>query len=461
MKPVARLALTLVAAFPVQRALLAVVALGSVAALGFALVPGGPPSVTRALAVGFVVATLFSALVTFPCFIACGTLFAALSAPRTFLLLPHFRRRLLAAVHVTFLVCITPIVALAAFATPNPEIAPAVLGYAFAFFTFFTLVTTLPPTTFMLAALALVPALHLLGTLEASATTVVVPAALAVASAVAWVAFARRYLRGAPIVAQLPSLRDVLYGNVRPPGGKLEVWQMWSANTSAEALTRNRAGIVLSGRLPARPLPQLVVLAGCLLLVALWLRFLAHLTPELGAAPWFLLPFAVVPPVALIAARAMQRARLLWLLGPQRAALFRIVENAVGRVALGLGLGAAVLAFCLAVWHEGLPPASAALVAGALIAYGALAVYLGLVFVRGFGAATVLAALLYAGPFGYSVLRAADAVEHATALAGSTVLALVAAAACRYVALRRWRGIDWIALRPQRSTSQRRRAAGV
>src|SRR5690606_5258166 len=68
MKPVARLALTLVAAFPVQRALLAGVALVSVVAVGFALVAGGPPLVPRLLAVGFVVATLFSAFVTFPCF---------------------------------------------------------------------------------------------------------------------------------------------------------------------------------------------------------------------------------------------------------------------------------------------------------------------------------------------------------------------------------------------------------
>src|SRR5690606_31001175 len=110
MKPVARLALTLVAAFPVQRALLAVVALVSVIAVGIALVAGGQPSVQRLLAAGFVVATLFSAFVTFPCFMACGAVFAALSAPRTFLLLPHFRRRLLAAVHITFVVGITPVV---------------------------------------------------------------------------------------------------------------------------------------------------------------------------------------------------------------------------------------------------------------------------------------------------------------------------------------------------------------
>lgn len=259
---------------------------------------------------------------------------------------------------------------------------------------------------------------------------------------------------------RLPILRDLLSGTPQP-GGKLVAWQLWSTDTSALALTRNAFGVLLNGQLPTRPWRQLAMLAASVVLVALWISFLFLLAPGLSEAPLFLLPFVVVPLNALVAARAVRRARLLWLLGPQRTALFRAVEKAAVRPFLAFGGGVAALTFALAVWHEGLPPASAALVAAALVAYGALAAYVGLLFVRGFGAAALLAAMAYAGPYAFTLLSAAAAAEHGAALAGSTALALVAAAVCRYAALRRWRTIDWIALRPPRGASQRTRAAGV
>jgi hypothetical protein len=303
------------------------------------------------------------------------------------------------------------------------------------------------------------PALLLLATVDANAGTVAAPAVLAVASAGAWAVLARPYLRGAPIVVRLPILRDMLSANP-PPSGKLAAWQRWSTDTSAEALSRNAVRVLLNGQLPTRPWRHLVMLAASVVLVGLWVSFLFRLAPGLGEAPLFLLSFVIVPLNGVVAARAMQRTRLLWLLGPQRMALFHIVEKTTVRPLLAFGGGVAALTFGLAVWHEGLPPASAALVAAALVAYCALAAYFGLLLVRGLGPAKLLVALVFC-PYVFTLLCAADAAERGAALATSTVLALVGAGIGRYAALRRWRGIDWIALRPPRGTSQRTRAAGV
>lgn len=460
MTPVARLVLTFFAAFPVQRALIVAAVLGGVAAACIALVTSTPPAPLRWPAAGTFAAALAFALVTFPTFLACGTLFAALSAPRTFLLLPHFRRRMLTAMLVVFAAGSLPVVALAYYA-PQPVTVAAVLGYGFAFFTVLALATTLPPAMFVLIPLVLVPALHLADRLDALAGTVVAPAVLAAASAIAWTAFAKSYLRGKPIRALLPLLGDILSGNPAPPPGKLTAWQLWITDTSAPALTRNGFRVLLNGQLPARPRRTLATLAAIGMLLTLWIAFFFRLVPKLGEAPLFLLPFVYVPLNAFVAARGMRRARLLWLLGPERMALFRIVEKTFIRPFLAFGGSLAALTFALAVWHEGLPPAAGARVAAALVGYGALAAYAGLLFARGFGAAALLAAVPYTCLYVYTLLCAVDAAEQGPALAGSTVFALVAAGLCRYAALRRWHEIDWIALRPPRGASQRARTAGV
>src|SRR5690606_18742984 len=156
-------------------------------------------------------------------------------------------------------------------------------------------------------------------------------------------------------------------------------------DTSAEALTRNACRVLLNGQLPTRPWRQLVMLSASVVLVSLWVSFLFRLAPRRGEAPLFPLPFGIVPLNAFVAPRAMRRARRLWLLGPERTAIFRIVETTAIRPFLAFfGGGVAALTFALAVWHEGLAPATAALVAAALLAYGALAAYVGLVFARGF-----------------------------------------------------------------------------
>src|SRR5690606_26731717 len=269
MTPVARLALTFFTAFPVQRALLVVVAILAVVIARVALGAGVPPVGSRWLYVSAVVAALFSAFVSFPSFLAFGTLFAALSAPRPFLLLPHFRRRMLAAALSVFAVSIAPVVALAAFAPPG-GVALAVFGYGFAFFTWLALLATLRPTLLVLFMIVSLPGFGLIADLDAQAKTVVLPAVLAGASVAAWAAFARHYLRGKPVVVRIPVLRDLLGGNMPAPDGKLEAWQFWSADTSAEALSRNAVRVLLDGQLPTRPWPLLAMLAASVTVVALW-----------------------------------------------------------------------------------------------------------------------------------------------------------------------------------------------
>jgi hypothetical protein len=187
----------------------------------------------------------------------------------------------------------------------------------------------------------------------------------------------------------------------------------------------------------------------------LWLLVLLLVTFTLASMLSNPVPLAyaltVIGPSSLpwSANQAARRARKLWLRsGLTRTALFRRTEREVLLESAWLGLWTLAWIAAMALrWPEVRQalPWFLALSLG----WGLNAVYIGLMAVRGFGPAAVLAAAVAATPLLLVLAQilftgSVDAQLAATALVVQLGLALL----YRETAMRRWRRIDWLRFRP-------------
>lgn len=153
--------------------------------------------------------------------------------------------------------------------------------------------------------------------------------------------------------------------------------------------------------------------------------------------------------VGAAAAQDSRRARRLWLVcGDSREDIFRMCERRSLRRLGNLSVAAAIVVL---VWMpESLGPAGLSWMAVLTVTGFFTTTYMGLMFVEGWRAPdVVLAIALAAGTIAVPVV-VGRAAQEPWLPAGLAAALIAAGLICRWVAVRRWRRIDWTRLRPLR-----------
>lgn len=446
MKAVVRLGLTYLAAFPVVR-WVGLFAAGTIVLAVATL--GAPPALLLAGLATFIYA--------FCIVMPAGFLLRLMSAPRVHRLLPHFRVKMLAAILAVLAVVLAVWFAAhwfgSALAGRQPSFGdllayPALIVTCAVLGTYFLYASQLRFFALLLLFFASLPLFRLLpeDTVQRfSGDPAQAAFAAAWVSAAWWVLFSFVYLRNRPIQpvgahrpsAALQSLDDSLLRSM-PPDIR--------ASRAATAL--------LTGRI-ARPLVQglvmIAVLGIILVPLALWLTGDVD-APGLTRLLTHGLPLALATEMFALANRTARRARTLWLkVGATRGELFRRTEAELLRVAAPMMVAAIVIPLCFFAIRTDMPSESVLWVFSLAVGNGLFACYLGLMFVRGFRAADIvgIAAGLAAVAYAAWLLLGLETMDPLR-MTSVLVFQLLGAAACRGVARRRWRRIDWFRFRPLR-----------
>ena len=371
----------------------------------------------------------FFVFAAFPSLFAAPALFRSLSAPRMFQLLPHFRLRMLIA--VSLVLCALLVLSAGILVWPTLAAERAFLTAASAFLFALGVVAAFIVALFLVLFLAfgdwrwsisLPLALVALVLLGRAGFLAALPAWGWPAAALgAWTIFAAWYLRvrQVPPVMLMPQQRAVGIDAARPVPRAVAIRTL---------LVSSAVYTISEGmNLRTTPLRFFVIVVALVVLLT-------------GLLPLAFMLFFGERSVAIV-----RQSRLLWLNIPgSRDAVRSEIEKALWRT---LGFGAALLAVV------------AAIAASPLVGAGAARALLGLVVTAGaaiYGTYVAMAAVpsvaTYFWGFGSMVLLqlvlllrpepslAAVAVVAAVELAGAALL--------RVLAIRRWRTVDWLRLRP-------------
>lgn len=385
----------------------------------------------------------FVVLAAFPALFTTPALFRSLSAPRMYQLLPHFRLRMLIA--VSLLLC-TLLVLSAGFLLGSVLVGErafpfVAVGVAAAFLVGIFLLlflafgdwrwSILMPLA--LAALVLMPK----WSPATAGFFAAVPAwALPAAALGAWAIFAAWYLRVRQVrpIMLMPQPGAVAVDATRPVPRAVAIRTLLASNPLRTAA--QTAGFRITGfRLGALG-PPLNLLVGAI--------GVAMLFPQLYS-------FIVFWPLVFMlflgerSGAIVRQSRLLWLQIPgSRDAVRNEIEKALWR---NLGLGATFLVVLAAISASplvGTSPARALLVLAMTASAAIYATYVAMAavpsaatYLWGFVPMALLQVVLLARP---EPSLAAIAVVTAAELAGAAFL--------RPLAIRRWRTIDWLRLRP-------------
>jgi hypothetical protein len=395
----------------------------------------------------------FVVLAVFPAVFGGGALLRALSAPRNHQLWPHFRVRVLLAVAllVTSLALLpVALVVLPGLATGR-AVPAAALVYPFGFVTAIFLWAFLLSGHWrfmflgpVLLVAALVTLRGGLGSVEAI-SGLLLPL-VAAAALLAWVAFAAWYLR----------VRLVGPWSLTAPSGT------WWETRMNRPPTREAAVLTLvTGRVQTPFVRQLLATVA-VALGSLWFLFLLQGNRDsLPPATSFVWPFGLMVIAGARTATLAHQSGSLWLrIEGRRDEIRRAVERIAWRYWLMIFAGGATIAMLPPVLRGasfrelalGLAICSSAVLYGG---YLSLAAVPGVTTVKpylaGFGLMTIAQIALIA--------RADPA---ATSVAIVVTVQLLGAALFRTAAVRRWRRIDWLQLRPLAALGRgSRRFAGV
>jgi len=428
MNAVLRVWWTFFTALPLQRWLG-----GTGAALCTLLAAGGFVSGTYELWI-FGLLVLFI-LAVFPTLFASPAVFRALSAPRASQLLPRFRARMLGAVAllVATLLAIFVLFFVTSAAAANRALPLEPIGYAFAFATamFLWMFVQFGDWRWVWLWLAAPAALGVLGLLapESRALVAAVPAwAWPGAALLAWIGFAAWYVRARRI--------GPIRFNPQPRA------RAWASAELGGALPRDVAlRMLVTARPPGRE-GWALALVGIVLGVNVAAMSVAAPFFSFTSSFW---PFGTMLLLWGHATSIVHRSRLLWLRMPgPRDAVRREVERALLRNVRGAVLLIVAAAVIYASPLVGASPQQ--VLAGFLLSACAalFSTYLAFASIPGralhlvgFGLMIALQFPLLAPPF-----------TSPTNVTIVTVAELGGAIAFRMLALRRWRQIDWLRLRP-------------
>jgi hypothetical protein len=437
MSAVLRVWWTFFTAVPLQRWLGAFGCVLLLLGLGGGLLSANRSDFAVPIVMGFIGFAVFA---LFPAVFVTGALWRALAAPLQHQLYPYLRvRLLLAVILVVATLTALPLAFVAANEGPRAvAAAAAVTGLSTAVIFAVFIVTRHPRLIWLGLAgfITIPPWLKGGGADSLRAAGFSATAVVGVLTLTAWAAFLVAYFR----VARIKPMRVLAAG-----GGALD------AATAAPPLSRAAASRSLLGgrlerRLSTRALLGAIGLGAILALVTtlLW-RLPGTRTPPVVNFlwPWFAM-FVTGPP----AERAIRASRLLWLhTGGARRETLRIVEGFLGRFYLFTATTVATIAVLVPfLWSATV--GEAVLLAATSLSAALCAIYV-VLFARGSAAISVagfvallLVQLILLAPFKIEMT-----LPGAAAL---TVLQLAAAGVLRAAAIRRWRSVDWLRLRPVR-----------
>jgi hypothetical protein len=430
-KAVARVLLTYATAVPMQRWL----GIATLALLPLALVPKAPVVVLPIIA-----AACFSCAVVLPS----GWLLRALSAPSGHGLLPHFRRRVLAA---TLLLLAAVALSWFAFASlgPRPVSLGALIVLGWALSIVLWMVFFFIPGPGGVGSLLVVPVFLVLLFPQ------VLPSGLridsvygAVALVALWVGFSLWYLRVPTIGAAIEWRGSSTAG--LPTG--LQALDAAVASRRGEFTRDSAVRAYLTGRYPTSALRQIVWL---LLVVPIFVGVIAFCFRKNVMHPGLLCVFAST--LVIGSNRTARRARMLWLLrGSSRRELYSVAERGVWRVAI-VGFPTMI---ALQVWLQIVvlhaPLQLLGLSLALWFAGSVLGIYLGLAFVRGFTPVAIALALALPVSLAIGFWALLEAPTRYDVLFAIVALQLGGALVARTVGAWRWSGIDWRTLRVIRVT---------
>lgn len=385
----------------------------------------------------------FVILAAFPALFTAPALFRSLSAPRMYQLLPHFRLRMLLAVSLllgTLLVLSTGIVIGPTVAAEQVFLAAAkpfpfsALGFAAAGIVAIFLMLFLAFGHWRWAVLGPVALIALVNLREWSPATAdflgALPASVLPAAALsAWAIFAAWYLR-------VRQVRPVM----------LMPQQRASSVDAAHAVPRTvaiRTLLVSNALVPGlqgfRPTPlRFFVLLINLALLTLGLRFF-----PLTTVFW---PLGFMLLFGERSAAIVRQSRLLWLNIPgSRDAVRREIEKVLWR---NLGFGAAFLVVVAAIATSPLVGTGAARALFGLMVTAAAALYG--IYVAMAAVPSVVATYFwgFAPMVVLQVVMLARLEPSFTTVAIVTAIELAGAVLVRALAIRRWRTLDWLRIRP-------------
>lgn len=380
--------------------------------------------------------TIFGVLAAFPALFAAPALFRSLSAPRMYQLLPYFRLRMLVAVGLTLgaLFVLTAIFILWLAARPVP-LAALHLPLAFLVGIFLVLFLMFSDWRWIvvipLAAVALV--LYQRAGPEGTAILSTLPAWTLSATALgASATFATWYLRVRQVrpVMLMPQPRSAGFDAARPISRAVATRALLAAAVWAPRMADLRS------RLPAA-LFSLFIMASIVAGITWALRFLSFAS--------MIFPVTVLLLFCERSIAIVRQSRLIWLKTPgSRDAVRAEIEKVLWRnLAIGIALlaGIAVLAVSPLAGADpadallGLAVTAGAALCGSYVAFaGAQSVA---TYLWGFGSLLLVQFALLTRP---APSFEAVAIVVAVELAGTVLM--------RALAVRRWRRIDWLRLRP-------------
>ncbi len=431
-------------AVPLQRWLGAFGCVLLLLGLAGALLAERPSTATADFGLGFVGFGIFALL---PAVVVTGALLRSLSAPLSHQLYPHLRIRLLLAV-VMLIASVTGLIV--AFVATQAAAFPAVTWAGTAMAVIAASTATILATFvisghwraswLILALLFAIPYwMNGGGAALIRATGFSVTTVVGVLTALAGVVFATAYLRVSRIKPTTLPL----------PGGTLRD----EATDRRPRFSRAAAARSLLGGTLERPLPRAVLAAvgfgAALMLLLTLLRFLPGSRTPTPPLLTFIWPMAAMFGVGPFAERAIRQSRLLWLhTGGGRRETLRVTEAFLARfylVAAVVIVTAAALAPVF--WPTTLREIGLLLAASLSAALCAAYVVL---FARGSALISVV---------GFVMLLAAQVAliglpkpaASVLGVATLTALQLGAAATLRFAAIRRWRTVDWLTMRPARA----------
>jgi hypothetical protein len=422
---------TFFTALPLQRWLggIGAVSCGLLALLGFVL---EQPLWVAGLVLLFVLAV-------FPTMFASPAVFRALSSPRANQLLPHFRGRMLGATAL-LVAAFLAIFALffSGIASPASRAPPLeLIGYAFAFATamFFWMFMQFGDWRWVWAWVVAPLVLGMVGLSPSTAAAVLtaIPAwAWPGAAGVAWLVFSVWYVR-------VPRIRPLMVAPQAHAGA-------WARAELDESVTREAALRVLVTAQPPGSRAIALGLAIALVVIATAM-VVTSLTPAARFIPFttFVWPFSTMIMLWGRATPIVHRSRLLWLRMPgSRDTVRREIERALLRSLGGavlLLLGAAAL---YASPLFGAAPREVLAGLGLAASAGLFSTYVAFASVPGRALHLVSFAVMIALQMGL-LARSSPSLQ---AVAVVTAAELGGALLFRALAVRRWRHVDWLRLRP-------------
>ena len=438
MKAIARLVWTYLTALPILRWVGCV----ALASLPFAVVAIWPR--TRGFMAFPVIALAIHSL---SMTIAAGYLFRVLSSPRSHRFLPHFRGRSLVAFHAIVAVVSAPWLVIVVWAALRPPYAvtlvvPLFITVMMVGFTFFPIGAPVTFAALLLIAWLLTRLASAQPELFVASPITIVVDLLAVWAAI-WVAFSVWYLRVRRIEPMQPLAMILDKLRFRPPARVLVFDRRSAVAASLAAAYPSAARQTLVG--------LAVLLVGTNIAIAVARASLLVLTTPI------LVPALVIPGVLLaaIATTVARRARSLWLKsGLSRRDLLAVTEKQVWRTAALRSIAVSVVlatGFGLA-YDVPTPMLGRALVSA--VATAALALYLGLAYVRDSRLMETCTAALVIGSAGVALFAAFSTPPRDVLWLATIIAQGVAALACRAVAISQWRRIDWLVFKPIRMLSQ-------